>query len=163
MRPDDERPWIVALLIGELRYMTQLNRVTTRIVEHAVSDWRAHPSTLLICEAEPMAVLAASLGVPRELIRTAIPEAGGHTTRWAAERVRAMADSGSRSLRLVTHRLHAPRAARMFRALKMQVELEGLDLPFDRDDPDWKLRSESAFRAYNMAASAYCLARGWMS
>ncbi len=152
----------MALLIGELSHMTGLNRITTSIVERAVSCWQKRQGVILICEAEPMAALARTLGVPAGSVRVAIPEAGGHTTRWAAERIRAMSDLGSRRLRLVTHRWHGPRAARMFGALGMDAELIGLDIPFDRGDPDWKLRSESIFRAYNAGAWAYCFARGWL-
>jgi hypothetical protein len=152
----------VALLIGELHYMTRLNAVTSHIVEHAVACWRARPSAVLVCEAAPMAALARSLGVPAASMRVAIPEAGGHTTRWAAERIRAMPVLGDRTVLLVTHRLHGPRAARMFRAVGLQVQLEGLDLPFDRRDPDWKLRSPAIFRFYNAGAWVYCFARGWL-
>lgn len=157
----DER-WVVALLIGELSYMTSLNRITSAIVERAVAVWRKRPGAILICEAEPMAALARTLGVPAECVRVAIPEPGGHTTRWAAERIRAMADLGTRPLLLVTHRLHGRRAARMFSALNMRVEVEEVDAPFDRGDADWKLRSEAVFRAYNAGAWVYCFARGWL-
>ena len=157
----DER-WVVALLIGELSYMTSLNRITTAIVERAVSFWRKRPGAILICECEPMAALARSLGVPAESVRVAIPEPGGHTTRWAAERVRAMDDLGTRPLQLVTHRLHGRRASRMFSALHLRVEVEEVDAPFERSDPDWKLRSSAIFRLYNTGAWVYCYARGWL-
>jgi hypothetical protein len=160
--PPDEQTWIVALLIGELSYMTALNPITTRIVERAVARWRERPNAMLICEAEPMAAVARQLGVPEASLRVAIPEPGGHTTRWAASRIAAMPDYHNRILLLVTHRLHGRRAARMFRALGMQSRLDGLDLPFDRTDPDWKLRSALIFRIYNAGAWVYCFARGWL-
>jgi len=160
--PPDEQPWVVALLIGELSYMTTLNRITTQIVERAVARWRERRGAVLICEAEPMAALARSLGVPDESLRVAIPEPGGHTTRWAAERIAAMPDHGSRTLVLVTHRLHGRRAARIFHALGMRTKVDGLDLPFARRDADWKLRSTAIFRAYNTAAWGYCFLRGWL-
>ncbi len=160
--PPDEPPWVVALLIGELSYMSALNPITTQIVARAVTRWREWPGALLICEAEPMAAVARTLGVPPALLRVAIPERGGHTTRWAAERIAAMPDYGNRILVLVTHKWHGRRAARMFRALGMRPKLDGLDLPFERRDPDWKLRSAAMFRAYNTAAWAYCFARGWL-
>ena len=162
LSPPDEQPWVVALLIGELSYMTVLNPITAQIVERAVVRWRERPGAILICEAEPMAAGARTLGVPPDSLRVAIPEPGGHTTRWAAERIAAMPDHGNRLLVLVTHKLHGRRAARMFRALGMRTKLDGLDLPFDRRDPDWKLRSEAIFRAYNTAAWLYCFARGWL-
>lgn len=159
--PRDEA-WVVALLIGELHYMTRLNVITTRIVEHAVSVWRRQPASTLVCEAEPMAAVARRLGVPEAQLRVAIPEPSGHTTRWAALRVASMPGRDGRPVVLVTHRLHARRAARMFRAAGISCVRDGLDLPFDRTDPDWKLRSEPIFRAYNTAAWVYCFARGWL-
>jgi uncharacterized SAM-binding protein YcdF (DUF218 family) len=154
--------WVVALLIGELPYMTRLNDITSRIVERAVEHWRARPRSVLVCEAAPMAELAVSLGVPSVCVRVAINEPHGHTTRWAAERIVAMADREGRSLLLVTHRLHASRAARMFRALGMSVEADGVDAPFSRRDADWKLRSTAVFRFYNALAWCYCYLRGWL-
>lgn len=153
---------IVALLMGELHYMTRLNPITTRIVEHAVARWRQRPRAVLVCEAEPMAAVARQLGVPADAIRVAIPEAGGHTTRWAAERIRGMSDLGTMPVLLVTHRLHGARARRMFRAVGLDAALDAVDVPFAPDDPDWKLRSTAMFRAYNTAAWAYCFARGWL-
>lgn len=161
MPPAGEGP-IVALLIGELHYMTRLNAITTRIVERAVALWRERPAALLVCEAEPMAAVARGLGVPAEVIRVAIPEPGGHTTRSAAERIRAMLDSGITSVVLVTHRLHGARARRIFRAVGLEANLDGLDVPFDAADPDWKLRSRTIFRLYDAGAWAYCFARGWL-
>ena len=87
---------VVALLIGELHYMNGLNRMSTAIVEHAVALWRAQSGGVLICEAAPMVAVARGLGVPEERIRIAIPEPAGHTTRWAAERIRGMADVAGR-------------------------------------------------------------------
>jgi len=158
----DDDGWIVALLMGELRYMTGVNSITSRIVEGAVSLWRERTDAILICEAEPMGELARKLGVPAESVRVAVPEAGGHTTRLAALRVRAMPDLGNRSLKLVTHRLHSDRAARIFGRLGLSVDVAGLDIPFDRRDSDWKLRSEANFRFYNQGAWIYCFARGWL-
>jgi hypothetical protein len=160
--PADERPWIAALLIGELPYMTTLNAITTRITEHAVELWRQRPDTLLICECDPMAAVARRLGVPGHALRVAIPEPAGHTTWWAASRIAAMPDAANRALVLVTHRLHGRRAARMFRRQGFRTTLVGLDLPFDAQDPDWKLRSEGLFRVYNAMAWVYCAARGWV-
>lgn len=160
--PLDDRPWIVALLIGELPYMTTLNAITTRIAEHAVALWQRQPDTLLICECEPMAAVARAHGVPERSLRVAIPEADGHTTRWAASRIAAMPGAAQRQLMLVTHRLHGPRAARMFRKLGFRTTLVGLDLPFNAQDPDWKLRSQTVFRVYNAMAWVYCAARGWV-
>ena len=160
--PPDEQPWIVALLIGELSYMTSLNRITTQIVERAVARWRERPGAVLICECEPMAAVARSLGVPEASLRVAIPEPSGHTTRWLVERIAAMPDHRTRILVLVTHRLHGRRAARMFFALGMRSRVDGLDLPFSPDDADWKLRSALIFRAYNTAAWGYCFLRGWL-
>lgn len=159
--PQDET-WIVALLIGELSYMTALNPITTRIVERAVALWQRHPGAVLICEAEPMAAMARRLGVPDVSLRVAIPEPGGHTTRWCAERVAVMPTSGNRILVLVTHRLHARRAGKMFAALGLRSRLDGLDLPFDRRDPDWKLRSSAIFKFYNAGAWVYGFLRGWL-
>jgi len=153
---------IVALLVGELRYMTHLNTITTRIVEHAVALWRRRPRALLICEAEPMAAVARQLGVPAASIRVAVPEAGGHTTRWAAERICAMSDLGTESVLLVTHRLHGARARRIFRAAGLDAALDAVEVPFQANDPDWKLRSSAIFRVYNTGAWAYCFARGWL-
>ena len=153
---------VVALLIGELHYMNGLNRMSTAIVEHAVERWRAQPGGLLICEAAPMVTVARALGVPEERIRIAIPEPAGHTTRWAAERVRAMADVAGRPLLLVTHRLHGARAQRMFQAMGLDAALDAIDLPFDAADADWKLRSESVFRLYNAVAWAYVFVRRWV-
>lgn len=157
----DEAPVIVALLIGELSYMTTLNAITTQIVDRAVDLWRRHDGAILICEAEPMAAVARSRGVPDASLRVAIPEPGGHTTRWAAQRITAMPES-TRTLTLVTHRLHGPRAARMFRSLGLRVTVEGLDLPFNPQDSDWKLRSTTIFNVYNTGAWVYCFARGWL-
>ena len=153
---------VVALLIGELHYMNGLNRISTAIVEHAVARWRGQSGGLLICEAAPMVAVARGLGVPEERIRIAIPEAGGHTTRWAAERIRGMADVAGRPLLVVTHRLHGPRAQRMFRAMGLDAALDLVDLPFDPADADWKLRSESVFRLYNAVAWAYVFVRRWV-
>jgi hypothetical protein len=162
MPPADDRPWIVALLIGELPYMTTLNAITTRIAEHAVELWRQQPGTLLICECEPMAAVARRMGVPDVSLRVAIPEPDGHTTWWAASRIAAMPDAAGRALVLVTHQLHGARAARMFRKTGFRTTLVGLALPFNAQDPDWKLRSEGIFRVYNAIAWVYCFARGWV-
>lgn len=153
---------VVALLIGELHYMNGLNRISTAIVERAVQRWRALPGGVLVCEAAPMVAVARRLGVPEERIRIAIPEPGGHTTRWAAERIRSMADVAGRPVLLVTHRLHGPRAQRMFRAVGLDAALDAIDLPFDPADADWKLRSEAVFRVYNAVAWAYVFVRRWV-
>jgi uncharacterized SAM-binding protein YcdF (DUF218 family) len=162
MPPPRDEAWVVALLIGELHYMTRLNAITTRIVEHAVSLWQRQPASTLVCEAEPMAEVARQLGVPAAQVRVAIPEPAGHTTRWAALRTAALAGRDGRPVVLVTHRLHARRAARIFRAAGVTCVREDVDVPFDRTDPDWKLRSEPIFRIYNTVAWAYCFARGWL-
>ncbi|HYE84966.1 MAG TPA: YdcF family protein [Vicinamibacterales bacterium] len=162
MPPPSDDTWVVALLIGELSYMNALNPISTRIVERAVEVWRRHPQGLLICEAEPMAAVARSLGVPEASLRVAIPEPGGHTTRWCAQRIAQMHKSGTHILVLVTHRLHARRAGKMFAALGLRTRLDGLDVPFDRGDPDWKLRSTTIFKIYNAGAWVYCLLRGWL-
>jgi hypothetical protein len=152
---------IVALMIGELPYMPGLNRISTRIVERSVQVWREHPGSVLICESQPMSVAAKQLGVPDAALITALPQATGHTTRRVAS---WLADSEHRrsDVLLVTHAIHAPRAVKVFAKLGITAAAEGLDLGFDRNDPDWKLRSRTVFRVYNSAAHIYCICRGWV-
>lgn len=157
-------PGIVALQIGELPNMPRLNDITLRIVERAVARWRGSPSSVLVCESCPMGEVALAHGLPPDRLRIAIPEPSGHTTRWAAERIRVMPEvAQAGGVLLITHRLHAGRAARMFRSLGLRTAVEGLAIPFNPGDLDWKLRSDLAFRSYNAIAYAYCFARGWLS
>ncbi len=156
------RACVVALMIGELPNMTQLNEISTRIVERAVEWWSAGLSDLLVCESQPMTELALARGVPAVVVRTAIPEPKGHTTRWAAERVRAIPEAALGPVVLITHRLHGARAARIFRRLGVPATVDPVDVPFNSAERDWKLRSVLAFRAYNAVAYAYCFARGWL-
>jgi hypothetical protein len=154
-------PVIVALMIGELPYMSGLNRISTRIVERSVEVWRQRPGGILVCESQPMSHVARGLGVPDAALITALPQASGHTTRLVAD---WLAGSGHRcsDVLLVTHALHAPRAVRVFAKLGIAATAEGLDLAFDRHDPDWKLRSRNVFQVYNFAAHIYCVCRGWV-
>jgi len=154
-------PVIVALMIGELPYMSGLNWISARIVERSVQVWREHPDSVLICESQPMALTAKRLGVPDHALLTALPQASGHTTRSVAA---WLVGSGHRrsDVLLVTHAIHAARAVKIFEKLGVRAAADGLDLAFDRDDPDWKLRSRWIFRLYNLAAHIYCVCRGWV-
>jgi uncharacterized SAM-binding protein YcdF (DUF218 family) len=154
---------IIALMIGELQYQRTLNPISTRIIERAVELWRTTPQDLLACESQLMTDLAVRLGVPAARVRTACPESRGQTTRAVAEWARRTPDVlDAQRLRVVTHRLHVGRTRRIFRKLGLDGEFEGLAIPFDWADRDWKLRSGLVFRAYNLAAYAYCASRRWV-
>ena len=152
---------IVALMIGELDYMSSLNRISTHIVERAVAEWRRTPGSALICESAPMAAEAVRLGVAESDVTTALTQPLGHTTRLVALWY-ARSPYGRGPARLVTHAMHARRAVRIFEKTGTEATAIGLDLAFDREDPDWKLRGAGVFRAYNMAAHVYCVCRGWL-
>lgn len=154
-------PAIVALMIGELEYMSGLNRISTAIVEHAVAVWRATPGSVLICESAPMTAAAIALGVAEHDVVTALPQPTGHITRLVAL---WLADSPytARPARLVTHSMHARRAVRIFEKVGIAATAIGLDLPFDPRDGDWKLRSAGVFRVYNVIADLYGRCRGWV-
>jgi uncharacterized SAM-binding protein YcdF (DUF218 family) len=154
---------ILALLIGELIYQPRLNPITSRIVERAVAVWHEHPDALLVCEAEPMRQLALRLGVPPDRVVTALPQPHGHTTRRLAEWLqgqRAQLPNGP--WWMLTHQLHAARAAAMLARCGLPVQPVGVDAPFEPDDADWKLRSDAWFRFYNAGAGIYCRLRGWL-
>lgn len=153
-------PAIVALMIGELDYMTALNPISTAIVNEAVRLWRETPGATLICESAPMTAEARRLGVAEKDVVTALPQPSGHITRLVALWL-AASPYADRPIWLVTHALHAGRAIRIFRKARIEATAVGLDLPFDRHDPDWKLRSAAVFRAYNLAAYVYGICRGW--
>jgi DUF218 domain len=154
---------ILALMIGELKHQPTVNGVTTEIVHHAVRLWREAPDALLACESEPMAELAAHLGIPRARLRTAIVGVRRHTTRLVAEWLRdADETTRKRQVLIVTHRLHAERARRVFAKVGIHTETVGLDIPFRWPDRDWKLRSSVVFSVYNVLAHAYCACRGWV-
>jgi uncharacterized SAM-binding protein YcdF (DUF218 family) len=154
-------PAVVALMIGELSYMPMLNRISKAIVARAVEMHRATPGSLLICESAPMTAEAVRLGVHPSEVVTALPQAAGHTTRlvalWFARSLYA-----GRPVRLVTHTLHARRSVRIFSKMGIPADPVPLDLPFERDDPDWKLRSAVHFKLYSAAAHVYCRCRGWL-
>jgi len=152
---------IVALMIGELDYMSALNAVSCSIVERAVAIWRATPGSVLICESGPMAAEARRLGVAASDVVTALPQPLGHTTRLVALWLAGNGYDGGRVI-LVTHAMHASRAVRILARVGVKASAIGMDLPFDRNDPDWKLRSAGMFRLYNAAAYLYCLVRGWV-
>ena len=156
-----DRTAIVALMIGELDYMSGLNRISAAIVERAVAVWRDTPGSVLICESAPMAAEAARLGVAVSDVVTALPQALGHTTRLVAWWL-AREGYGSHPVHIVTHAMHAPRALRILAKAGVRASAVSLDLPFDPNDPDWKLRSAGVFRFYNAAAHVYCFCRGWM-
>ena len=165
MRSDDANtspaPAVVALMIGELDYMTALNPISTAIVEEAVRMWRQTPGAALICESAPMTDAARRLGVGERDVVTALPQPTGHITRLVALWF-ARSPYADRPVRLVTHAMHAGRAIRIFRKAGIHGSVVGLDLPFDHRDPDWKLRSAGIFRAYNAAAYVYGFLRGWI-
>ncbi len=154
---------IVALLIGELPYQPRLNAITSRIVEHAAAAWKRHPEAVVVCEAEPMRRLAADIGVPDDQLVTALPQPAGHTTRklidWLLQH-RDRLPAGC--WWLMTHDLHAPRAARMFARGGIDAVPVPVSAPFDAGDADWKLRSAAHFRAYDRGALLYCRLRGWV-
>ncbi len=152
---------VVALMIGELSYMPVLNRISKAIVARAVELHRAMPGSLLICESSPMTAEAIRLGVHPSEVVTALPQAAGHTTRLVAQWL-AGSPYSRYSLSLVTHALHAGRSVRIFSKLGLSAAPVAVDLPFDRGDPDWKLRSAPIFRLYNAAAYVYCACRGWL-
>ncbi len=153
---------IVALLIGELHYQA-MNAITRQIVGQAATLWKQHPTAMLICETEPMRALAQQFGVAQHRLVAALPQDSDQTTRklaiWLAMH-RATFSSGS--VWIVTHRLHADRAARMFRVCGLDVMAINVAAPFLISDPDWKLQSEWRFRLYNAGAAAYCWLRGWL-
>ena len=151
---------VLALMIGELNYMSPLNRISTIIVDRAVAIWRRTPGEVLICESAPMAAQAIKLGVAESAVVTALPQRTGHTTRLVAQWFAASPFCGG-DLRLITHAIHAGRAGRTFARLGIAATVIGLDIPFDREDPDWKLRSAPLFRAYNAVALLYGVCRGW--
>jgi hypothetical protein len=152
---------VVALMIGELSHMPRLNRISAAIVGRAVEIYRATPGNVLICESAPMAAEAVRLGVNPVDVVTALPQPAGHTTRLVALWF-AGSPFAPHSARLVTHALHAKRSVRIFAKLGISASPVPLALPFDRNDPDWKLRSAMAFRLYNAAAYIYCRWRGWL-
>lgn len=154
-------PTIVALMIGELEYMSGLNRMSTAIVEQAVTVWRQTPGSVLICESAPMATEAMRLGITASDIITALPQPLGHTTRLVAQWL-AGSPYAHRPVRLVTHTIHARRAIRIFAKVGITATAIEMDLPFDCRDADWKLRSARVFRVYNLAAHIYCVCRGWI-
>lgn len=148
-------------MIGELDYMSGLNRISTAIVARAVAVWRETPGSVLVCESTPMAAEARKLGVPPADVVTALPQALGHTTRLVAL---WLSREGYRRapVTIVTHAMHVRRAVRILARAGVEASAVSLDLPFDPKDPDWKLRSAGMFRAYNVAANVYCWLRGWI-
>ena len=154
-------PAVIALMIGEVDYMSTLNRISAGIVERAVAVWRETPGGVLICESAPMAAEAMRLGVAESDVVTALPQPLGHTTRLVALWL-ARSPCARGPVRLVTHAIHARRAIRIFAKVGIVASAVGMDLPFDREDPDWKLRSAGIFRVYNMAAHVYCVCRRWV-
>jgi hypothetical protein len=155
-------------MIGELDYMPfdgaqggpALNHISSAIVMRAVAVWRETPGSVLICESAPMAAEAIRLGVDPADVVTALPQPLGHTTRLVAVWMAASPYARRRAL-LVTHALHARRSLRIFSKAGIAADAVPLALPFDRRDPDWKLRSAGIFRLYNLAADVYCRCRGW--
>ncbi len=153
---------IVALLIGELHYQA-MNAITRQIVEQAATLWKQHPTAMLVCETERMRALAQQFGVASDRLVTALPQDSGQTTRKLASWLAAHRSRFSLgSIWIVTHRFHATRAARMFRACGLDVRAIDVAAPFHISDPDWKLQSEWRFRLYNTGAAAYCWLRGWL-
>ena len=148
-------PGVVALMIGELIYQPVLNSITTQIVSAAVDRWRTSAAGLLVCESKPMTALAIELGVPAECVWTACPQPAGHTTRAVAEAIAAAPAFRLHRWHVVTHRLHARRAQKIFASFGLMTEFEGLDLPFRFSDADWKLTSSLMFRLYNVAAAVH--------
>jgi hypothetical protein len=155
------QPVVIALMIGELAYMRTLNRISADIVARAVAVLRETPGSVLICESAPMTAEAIRLGVAESDVVTALPQRVGHVTRLVALWL-ARSPYARGPVRLVTHALHARRAIRVFAKVGINASAVGLDLPFNREDPDWKLRSAGIFRAYNIAAYVYCVCRGWV-
>lgn len=153
---------IIALMIGELRYMPTLNRISTAIVGEAAALWRQCPSALLVCESEPMRQHALRLGVPADRLRT-LPQPHGHKTRLVAEWLSAhRREFPDGPWTMCTHTLHAARAQRMLAKLGLDVVRHDIHVPFDESDADWKLRSERWFRFHNVAADVYCRFRAWL-
>ena len=156
-------------MIGELDYMPidpaqggpRLNAISRSIVARAVALWRETPGSALVCESAPMSAEAVRLGADPADVATALPQARGHTTRLVALWMAGSACAGRRAL-LVTHAMHAPRSVRIFSKVGISADAVPVDLPFDRRDPDWKLRSAGIFRLYNAAAYVYCACRGWL-
>ena len=95
-------PAIVALMIGELSYMRQLNQISTAIVHHAVLLWRKTPGSVLVCESAPMTAEAIRLGVAPFEVVTALPQPAGHTTRLVALWMARSGHAGRPAV-LVTH------------------------------------------------------------
>lgn len=150
-------------MIGELQYQPVLNPITREIAQRAAALWNRHPDAVVVCEAELMREAVASAGVPSDRLLTALPQSRGHTTRLVAEWLRAKgSELPAGPWWMVTHALHAPRAAAVFAKCGLAVEPVAVDVPFRSDDPDWKLRSRRRFAAYNRAAAAYCWIRGWV-
>ncbi len=141
--------------------MRSLNAISRAIVHRAVELWRETPGSTLVCESEPMAAEAMRLGVARADVVTALPQPLGHTTRLVAQWM-ASSPYASRRAILVTHAMHAPRSVRIFDRLGIRADAMPLDLPFNRADGDWKLRSASIFRIYNGVAYVYCFLRRWI-
>lgn len=147
---------VVALMIGELKYQPVLNSITTAIVSAAVDRWQAGArGGVLVCESPPMSTLARELGVPAECVWTADPRPAGHTTRAVAKAIESVPALRLQRWHVITHCLHAKRASAIFANVGLVCEFEGLDLPFNRSDPDWKLTSSLMFRLYNVAASVH--------
>lgn len=154
---------IVALMIGELRYQPTLNSITARIVETSVELWFENQSAILVCEAQPMTQYAAHLDVPKQHLMTAISAKRGHTTRQVAEWLRVTRPlNRCRKIWVVTHRLHAKRAERIFARCQLEATFIPVNAPFSSHDSDWKLRSPILFQIYDLGASIYCHFRGWI-
>jgi len=159
----DAPDMIVALMIGELKYQPVLNQITTGIVRTAVELWRSFPSATLVCEAAPMAELAARLGVSPTRLETAIRADRGHTTRKVAKWLQARGGIPSEErFWVITHLLHAERAARVFARCGLRAAFIPLEVPFSAGDPDWKLKSDRMFRMYNHAATLLCQLLRWV-
>src|SRR5476651_695743 len=114
--PVSPAPAVLALMIGELRYMPALNWISTAIVGRAVEMHRATPGSVLICESAPMAAEAIRRGVNPSGVVTALPQPAGHTTRLVALWLAGSPYAG-RPVRLVTHTLHASRSVKIFAKL----------------------------------------------
>src|SRR4029079_8334219 len=100
-------------MIGELDYMTSLNRISSAIVDRAVDEVRARPHAMLVCESRPMTDRALSRGLDPARVVTALPQPRGHTTRLLAEWL-AQSPYAGEDVMIVTHTLHAARSRRIF-------------------------------------------------